>query len=748
MPIEERNTTRLDVDAAAYWSLRRDHGFDWYCANADNCTFTLHSETEEEDENGDKFIIVESTNSYERSSVPGPIQGLLKKGEGMQIWSRFRFYAHLFDECHLATFETRPSFLADKLVISGDVWCEPIESNACNLHTRHSVSCTVFGIGGLIEKTILSQVKGTYKSLSQVTQAYMSTQSYAEFLQRTGAASTLDGPCSPTHAATDHALLSPVGTPAAVSLAPRHSAEGGKGGDGEGAGMDSGEGTEPSPSSPAEPAAAPVAEPGWMWDPGSGGFIRLPEPGWRYDAFLGGYVRLPEPLGEGDAPPDAMEPIEIDDDGSAGASSTAAMTVSHVRASAVLTTLDLMCTQLRETLSDGADDGMIASALLQRPTDMPTDGEWETRSGSNSASSTPLSTPRSSFTLGRHPSTAAPSTQGGASKMQGWLRKRGQFNTAPRRRWFTLDNGQLVWYAKPPPSGPGHNTPAGQELAIKMWSHGRVSLVGACAASVHDSNGAPTAVDTSNGGARLPSVGGGATNGAGPSNRAESHGCGARSARSSSFLALTRVGSRSSSSSANGTTPAQGAQSLDSGESGYEFTIELARSVRRPSISAALAHKVEAARSKASGHGPDERVLHLIADSEAERQVWLLAVLEHSGVSGQLSGGGRSSRTSTHGPLSSRSEASMPPEISPTNAQSTSPGVSPPDVAVAEAARKLHQLNPSSDAEAPALAAVIKDLEAQKKAAVEIEDFDEAKRLKLKLEELRRKSSGAGPMLR
>ena len=90
----------------------------------------------------------------------------------------------------------------------------------------------------------------------------------------------------------------------------------------------------------------------------------------------------------------------------------------------------------------------------------------------------------------------------------------------------------------------------------------------------------------------------------------------------------------------------------------------------------------------------------------------------------------------------------MPPEISPTNAQSTSPGVSPPDVAVAEAARKLHQLNPSSDAEAPALAAVIKDLEAQKKAAVEIEDFDEAKRLKLKLEELRRKSSGAGPMLR
>ena len=67
---------------------------------------------------------------------------------------------------------------------------------------------------------------------------------------------------------------------------------------------------------------------------------------------------------------------------------------------------------------------------------------------------------------------------------------------------------------------------------------------------------------------------------------------------------------------------------------------------------------------------------------------------------------------------------------------------------MAETARKLHELSPSSDAEAPALTAIIKDLEAQKKAAVEIEDFDEAKRLKLKLEELKRKTSGAGPMLR
>ena len=140
MPIEERNATHLDVPAAEYWSLRRDHGFDWYCAFADNSKFILHSEEEEEDENGDLVVIVESTNSYERDSVPGPVRGLLKKDEGFQIWSRFRFYAKRYDEAHKATFETRSSFLADKLLISGAVWCEPLGSRACRLHTRHTAS--------------------------------------------------------------------------------------------------------------------------------------------------------------------------------------------------------------------------------------------------------------------------------------------------------------------------------------------------------------------------------------------------------------------------------------------------------------------------------------------------------------------------------------------------------------------------------------------------------------------------------
>ena len=136
MPATANMSTPLEVGADAYWSLRRDRDFDLFCAEKDGAEFTLHSDSEDTDEHGDSFWIVESTMSYDRSSLPGPIQSLLKKDEPFRAWSRFIFYSERFDEQHLASFETRPSVLGDKLVISGDCWCEPKGEASCVLHTR------------------------------------------------------------------------------------------------------------------------------------------------------------------------------------------------------------------------------------------------------------------------------------------------------------------------------------------------------------------------------------------------------------------------------------------------------------------------------------------------------------------------------------------------------------------------------------------------------------------------------------
>lgn len=156
--MDVRSTTPMSIPAEAYWGLRLDRGFDLFCAEEDRCDFTLHSETEDEDEDGNTVVIIESTVTYDRSAVPGPILSLLPKDEPFRLWSRFRFWSDLFDKEHLATFETRPSILSGKLIISGDVWCEPMGDSACQLHAHQCVSCKVFGVGGVIEAAIASQV--------------------------------------------------------------------------------------------------------------------------------------------------------------------------------------------------------------------------------------------------------------------------------------------------------------------------------------------------------------------------------------------------------------------------------------------------------------------------------------------------------------------------------------------------------------------------------------------------------------
>ena len=71
MPTERTSTTVLALSADDYWKLRIDRGFDEYCAVADNCTFTLHAEYAEPDENGDEIVVIESTNAYAHDAVPG-----------------------------------------------------------------------------------------------------------------------------------------------------------------------------------------------------------------------------------------------------------------------------------------------------------------------------------------------------------------------------------------------------------------------------------------------------------------------------------------------------------------------------------------------------------------------------------------------------------------------------------------------------------------------------------------------------
>ena len=59
----------------------------------------------------------------------------------------------------------------------------------------------------------------------------------------------------------------------------------------------------------------------------------------------------------------------------------------------------------------------------------------------------------------------------------------------------------------------------------------------------------------------------------------------------------------------------------DGGGGGFAFTLKLSSGVKRPSIGAALTHMPSSDAEK--------RTLRLEADSEAERQAWLVALRGH-----------------------------------------------------------------------------------------------------------------------
>ena len=201
----------------------------------------------------------------------------------------------------------------------------------------------------------------------------------------------------------------------------------------------------------------------------------------------------------------------------------------------------------------------------------------------------------------------------------------------------------------------------------------------------------------------------------------------------------------------------------------FEFRIHLARAVKRPSISAKISHL--------SASAP-ERVLRLIAETGAEQQAWMTAIEEHSSLSGggvvagvpaalllpsshrpnnppsdneSVRSEGSDSRPPSQQPsppqpqgTTRSSPLALPSELSPAGApQGASAGQAAGGTHVssaAAAAAAAHGLSSPDGSPAknpPAMAAMIRDLEEQKRAAVAIEDYDEAKRLKLRIEELR-----------
>jgi hypothetical protein len=67
-----------------------------------------------------------------------------------------------------------PNTLADKLKVQGELWVEPQGSDKCKRIFQATVTAKIFGIGGMIEKRLISDMQESYAAGARFTNQYIS----------------------------------------------------------------------------------------------------------------------------------------------------------------------------------------------------------------------------------------------------------------------------------------------------------------------------------------------------------------------------------------------------------------------------------------------------------------------------------------------------------------------------------------------------------------------------------------------
>ena len=122
------------------------------------------------DETGDEIRrVIEVTPDV--GELPGPIRKVA--GDNMS-------YAEegVFDKkARRYRLKIKPNALADKLFISGEMWAEPAGEGKIRRIFKADVTCKVFGVGGMIEKRIISDMTKSYDTAAQFTNRYIAEKS-------------------------------------------------------------------------------------------------------------------------------------------------------------------------------------------------------------------------------------------------------------------------------------------------------------------------------------------------------------------------------------------------------------------------------------------------------------------------------------------------------------------------------------------------------------------------------------------
>lgn len=99
--------------------------------------------------------------------LPAPLKKLAESGIG------YREKVVFDKKTKRVKVDVEPASLKGKLFITGEIRCEPVGDKQCRRIYETVIEAKIFGVGGMVEKRLLSDIEKSYADAAKFTNAYL-----------------------------------------------------------------------------------------------------------------------------------------------------------------------------------------------------------------------------------------------------------------------------------------------------------------------------------------------------------------------------------------------------------------------------------------------------------------------------------------------------------------------------------------------------------------------------------------------
>jgi len=137
----------------------------------DELRFPSWREVKREDRGNELYRVVEVVPHV--GELPGPLKAVVGDGIGYEEHGTFDKQKQRY------RVEVKPNKLADKVFVRIEMFTEPAGEKQCRRVVTVSVTAKIFGVGGMIEKRMLSDLEKSYGKGAKFTNAFLAEKGLA-----------------------------------------------------------------------------------------------------------------------------------------------------------------------------------------------------------------------------------------------------------------------------------------------------------------------------------------------------------------------------------------------------------------------------------------------------------------------------------------------------------------------------------------------------------------------------------------